>query len=123
MAFKTTDTIIQTIIGLLTSITVPKYPFSRPADSTSAEYIVVNCLPVTSDVLQKCYFNVNYHVRDIEAGKPDIAKMSTVSSAVMAILQKVSTTTYLIDFETQEIIRQESMNEHYTNLRFSFKTI
>jgi hypothetical protein len=121
--YKTTDYIVGVVYGLLGSITKPKYLFTKPSASAAAEYVVINSLPINSDVMQKCYVNVNYHVKDISEGIPDLVKLSAGSALVMAALKAVSTTGYLIDFESQEVIREDALSEHYTNLRFSVKFI
>ena len=126
--YKTTDYIIDVVYSLLGSITKPKYRKTKPTASTAAEYVVINSLPINNNTLQKCYVNVNYHVRDIDGGAgvgftPDDTKLKAGSDLVMAALKEVSTTSYLIDFEGQETIREEGLKEHYSNLRFSFKYI
>ena len=126
--YKTTDYVMSIIYLLLGSISKPKYIKSRPTDSTDSEYIVINSLPINANVMQKCYVNVNYHVKDIDGGPnigliPDEDKIEAGSQSVLSILKKVSTTSYLIDFEGQETIREEQLGEHYSNLRFSFKNI
>ena len=50
-------------------------------------------------------------------------KIEVGSQALLTALNKVTTTAYLIDFESQETIREEGLGEHYSNLRFSFKNI
>jgi hypothetical protein len=121
--YKTTDYIIGLVLSLLGSITKPKYLKTKPTASTAAEYVVINSLPINANVMQKCYVNVNYHVKDITAGTPDTVKIEAGSALVLATLKQVSTTNYLIDFESQETIREEGLGEHYSNLRFSFKYI
>ena len=124
--FKTTDYVIDITYSLLGSITKPKYRKTKPSQSTASEYVVINSLPINANVMQKCYVNVNYHVKDIDGGPgvgliPDDTKLSAGSALVLAALKKVSTTSFLIDFEGQETIREDG--EHYSNLRFSFKNI
>jgi hypothetical protein len=126
--YKTTDYILSVVYSLLGSITKPKYLKTKPTASTAAEYVVINSLPINANVMQKCYVNVNYHVKDINQGAntgfaPDVAKLEAGSALVLAALKQVSTTSFLIDFESQETIREEQLNEHYSNLRFSFKNI
>jgi hypothetical protein len=128
MSYKTTDYIIGIVYSLLGSISKPKYLKSKPTESKATEYIVINSLPVNANVMQKCYVNVNYHVKDKDGGPgvgliADSAKLETGSIAVLSAIEKVSTTLYLIDFESQETIREEQLGEHYSNLRFSFKNI
>jgi hypothetical protein len=121
--FKTSDYCVGIVYGLLASITKPKYIKTKPTAKTDAEYIVINALPITADVMQKVYINVNYHVKDIALGIPDMTKIEAGSNAVLTILKKVSTSAYLIDFESQETIREDEIGEHFSNLRFSFKNI
>ena len=78
--------------------------------------------------MQKCYVNVNYHVKDIDGGAgvgfiPDSTKLEAGSALVLAALKQVTAASFLIDFESQETIREEGLTEHYSNLRFSFKNI
>ena len=126
--YKTTDFIVDIVYSLLGSITVPKYRKTKPTKSTAAEYVVINSLPINAQTLQKCYVNVNYHVKDIDGGTsigfmPDETKLNAGTALVLAALKKVSTTSYLIDFEGHETIREQQFGEHYSNLRFSFKNI
>lgn len=126
--YKTTDYVIDIVYSLLGSVTVPKYRKTKPSKSTAAEYVVVNSLPINAQTLQRCYVNVNYHVKDIDGGAsigfiPDDTKLNAGTALVLAALKQVSSTTYFIDFEGQETIREEQLNEHYSNLRFSFKQI
>ncbi len=121
--FKTTDYVIGVVRGLLGSITVPKYLQTKPTAVIAAEYVVINALPINADVMQKCYVNVNYHVKDIAAGVKDTTKIEAGSAAILAILKEVAATSYMIDFESQETIREEALGEHYSSLRFSFRYI
>jgi len=126
--YKTTDYIIDVVYSLLGSVTVPKYRKTKPTKSTAEEYVVINSLPINANVMQKCYVNVNYHVKDIEGGPnvgfiPDDTKLNAGSALILAALEKVTETSHLIDFEGQETIREAQLNEHYSNLRFSFKNI
>ena len=126
--FITSDYAVDIVRGLLATITRPKYMITTPdfkslGQSRPAEYIVINSLPIGSNVMQKCYVNVNYHVKDQGAGIPDITKINSGSAAVMVILEKVTESNYMIDYEGQETFREDALGEHYSNLRFSFKFI
>jgi len=126
--YKTPEYIVGIVYGLLSSISKPKYHFTKPTEKKDAEYIVINAFGGDANVMQKFFVNVNYHVKDINGGPgvgliPDTVKLEAGSNAVKAILKKVSTSAYLIDFDKPEIIREEQLGEHYSNLRFSFKNI
>lgn len=121
--YKTSTQIIDTVISLLASITVPKYPKTKPDALQPSEYIVVNTLGIDADLMQVCHVNVNYHVKDITQGTPDNAKIKAGEALVMAILNKVTATSYMIDFEGQYDEREPNQNEHLSNLKFKFLQI
>lgn len=104
-------------------VSLSKYQLTVPDQAHPTEYIVINALPINANVMQICYANVNYHVKDIGPGMPDIIKIEAGSRTVLSILTKVSTTSYLIDFEMQETHREAQLGEHYSNLKFSCKFI
>lgn len=124
-SYKTTDEIIKIVEGLLTTISKPKYLKTAPQDLSPAisEYVVINSLPINANVMQKCYVNVNYHVKDIGPGKYDYAKLASASQTILSSLEGKTASSYLIDFESQETIGEADRHEHYTNMRFSFKYI
>lgn len=128
MEYKSSDYVIDVVYGLLSSITKPKYKKSKPTLAQPAEYIVINTLGIGADTMQICHVNVNYHVKDLNGGTgvgyvPDDTKIEAGTNAVKALLQEVTSATYMIDFDGQETIYEEALNEHYSNIKFSFKQI
>lgn len=122
--YKIDTEIIDIVHGLLSSISVPKYKLVKPTGAINpAEYIVINSLPVPANVMQKVYVNVNYHVKDLASGVPDKVKLAAGSTAVLDILQKVTTTVCMIDFEGQSTYQEQGQSEHFSNMRFSVKYI
>jgi hypothetical protein len=124
--YKTSEHIITVVYGLLSSINKPKYKGSKPSLKDDAEYIVINTLGVNAMTMQNVRVNVNYHVKDISGAMgyaPDFVKLAAGSLAVLTILEKVTGSDYMIDFEGQEIIPEYGKEEHYSNLKFSFKQI
>jgi hypothetical protein len=125
--YKTSDYIIGVVRSLLGAITVPKYLTTKPTDAVTVEYVVINSLPINADVMQKCYVNVNYHVKDLGEGIKDSVKLEAGSVTVLSILKHYTDLAippkYMIDFENQETIREDALGEHFSNLRFSFKFI
>jgi hypothetical protein len=128
-SFTTSNEIVGIVFGLLSTITKPRYrhskPTGKPGSAEIPEYVVVNSLPVDADVMQKCYVNVNYHVKDIAAGVPDETKILAGNTAVLAILKKYTDPgkTFMLDIESQEMIPDAALGEHYSNMRFLFKKI
>ena len=121
--FKTTDEIILIVYGLLGSISTKKYIRTKPTSAKDTEYIVINCLPIPANLMQRCIFNVNYHIKDLSSGVPDTTKLVSASISILNVLQKVTGANYLIDFESQETHSEEALGESFTNLRFTFKYI
>lgn len=118
--YITSNQVIDIVMSLLTSITVPKYPKTKPDSLQPTEYIVVNTLGIDADVMQFCHVNVNYHVKDITPGMPDNAKIKAGEALVMSILKKVTSNSYMIDFEGQYDEDEPDQKEHYSNLKFKF---
>lgn len=123
--FKLTDYVVGVVYGLLSTVTVPKHRHNRPAEAKDAEFVVINSFPIDANVLQKCIVNVNYHVRDISPGVPNQTRLNAGAALVMAALKKVTATnkTYMIDFENSEQLKEQGQEEHFINMRFSFKNI
>ena len=121
--FHSTEQIIGTVRMLLGSLTEPKYLLRKPTKAADPAYIVINSLPINADVMQKCIVNVNYHVKDMGLGIPDLAKLKAGTTAILDILQKVTTSGFLMDFESQEIFPETALSEHFSNIRFSVKQI
>lgn len=123
--YKTTDEIMKIVEGLLGVISKPKYLKESPQDLSPMvrEYVVINSLPINADVMQKCYVNVNYHVKDIGPGKYDYTTLASASQTIITALDGATASSYLIDFDRQETIPEPERGEHYTNVRFSFKYI
>jgi len=127
-SYKSSDYVIDTVYALLSTITVPKYKNSKPTLASPAEYVVINTLGIDADTMQICHVNVNYHVKDINGGTGvgfviNNAKIEAGTNAVKAILQQVTSSTYMIDFDGQETIYESTLNEHYSNIKFTFRQI
>lgn len=122
---KTTDYALQKVYSLIkaSEFQKPTYKLTKPSKKSHAEYIVLNALPIGPGVLQKCYVNVNYHVKDLSSGMPDLAKLEAGTTTLMTFLEEVTETAILIDFESQEYFREEALGEHYSNIRLSVKIL
>ena len=115
---------VDQVFTLLSSITTKKHKDCKPTTDLSSEYIVINSLPINAGVLQKCYVNVNCHVKDLTGGVPNRPRIEAIAQSVLTLLEEVTQNALLIDFESQELIRVDTTpSEHYMNLRFSVKII
>lgn len=123
---KTTDFAIDKVYSILaaeTGVQTPAYKLTKPSKNTDSEYIVINALPISDGVLQKCRVNVNLHVKDLASGIPNMQTLETGTASLMTLLQEVTENGIIIDFESQEYFRESQLGEHYSNIRLSIKII
>ena len=125
--YRTTEDILDIVYGLIKDIGVPVYKKSKPTLLQPTEYVVINSLPINANRMQSCRVNVNYHVKDINAGAtvglvPN-PRLKDGSLSVLQLLEKVTESNYMIDFDGQETFRETESNEHFSNLKFSFRYI
>ena len=122
---KTTDAAINRVFSLIkaSAIKLPVYKLTKPTDVSASEYIVINALPISAGVMQKCTVNVNYHVKNLKSGMPDLSKLETVTASLMSLLQEDSGQRILIDFESQEYFREDEIGGHYSNIRLKVKIV
>jgi hypothetical protein len=99
------------------------YKLTKPSSEKPSVYVVINSLPVTSAIMQRCHVNVNVHVTDPKPGIPDTDTLADLTSDAVALLHRVDASGILIDFESQEYIRDERLNEHYSNIRLFVKFV
>lgn len=98
----------------------------RPDDS-EAEDIVINTITVTHDKPQTGTSNVNIYAKDLklrikgkEQRKADRERLRTVGDALVAYLdaQNIADLEYWI--ESDIVIKELEVNQHYRNIRISW---
>lgn len=98
----------------------------RPDDS-EAEDIVINTITVTHDKPQTGTSNVNIYVKDLklrikgkEQRKADRERLRTIGNALVAYLdaQNIADLEYWI--ESDIVIKELEVNQHYRNIRISW---
>jgi hypothetical protein len=98
----------------------------RPDDS-EAEDIVINTITVTHDKPQTGTSNVNIYAKDLklrikgkEQRKADRERLRTIGNALVAYLdaQNIADLEYWI--ESDIIIKELEVNQHYRNIRISW---
>ena len=98
----------------------------RPDDS-EAEDIVINTITVTHDKPQTGTSNVNIYAKDLklrikgkEQRKADRERLRTIGDALVAYLdaQNIADLEYLI--ESDIVIKDLEVNQHYRNIRISW---
>ena len=126
----TVDDAIRAIyINIATTVSVylyqvPIYKYARLSDAKGS-YIVVNALPIGSGLLQKCTANVNIYCEDIYPGSPDATKLADMTNAVIGTLDNTQNMegNVLIYFQQQNVLRDEELKSHYSNIRFDIRLI
>lgn len=98
----------------------------RPDDS-EAEDIVINTITVTHDKPQTGTSNVNIYAKDLklrikgkEQRKADQERLRTIGNALVAYLdaQNIADLEYWI--ESDIVIKELEVNQHYRNIRISW---
>lgn len=98
----------------------------RPDDS-EAEDIVINTITVTHDKPQTGTSNVNIYAKDLklrikgkEQRKADRERLRTIGNALVACLdaQNIADLEYWI--ESDIVIKELEVNQHYRNIRISW---
>lgn len=98
----------------------------RPDDS-EAEDIVINTITVTHDKPQTGTSNVNIYAKDLklrikgkEQRKADRERLRTIGNALVAYLdaQNIANLEYWI--ESDIVIKELEVNQHYRNIRISW---
>lgn len=98
----------------------------RPDDS-EAEDIVINTITVTHDKPQTGTSNVNIYAKDLklrikgkEQHKADRERLRTIGNALVAYLdaQNIADLEYWI--ESDIVIKELEVNQHYRNIRISW---
>lgn len=123
---RTTDAAIDYVYAKLKAVgglSCGVYKLTKPSRVTETPYAVINALPITGLIMQRVHVNVNYYVADMEPGKPDTEALADGTAAILALLHQQDGTGKLIDFESQEFVRADTINMHYSNLRFYIKLV
>ncbi len=116
----TTFDAVNRVYGLLDGLELPVFKYAKPGGNEN-EYIVINSLPISGDVLQKCYVNVNIHVKDIvfpdSTTAPNTLRLEQLAASYSALLAKnIEGNTHLYS-DKQGVEREDALKEHYVNIR------
>jgi hypothetical protein len=111
---------IDYLFKYLKPMGLPTFKMAKPA-GTEKEYIVINAMPITGDTLMKCYANVNIHVKDIiikdQPSLPDSKRLGELASIYTEALELIIAENMHIYYDRQGIEREDTLNEHYVNIR------
>lgn len=113
--------------SLKASITGKIYKHSRPAGS-QLEDIIINCLPVNNQALQKTVANVNIHVANKKINSngvqddtiADHVRLKALAAAAIVILKDNWTADLNYDVQQQTIIPDVQAGDYYINIRIEF---
>lgn len=98
----------------------------RPDDS-EAEDIVINTITVTHDKPQTGTSNVNIYAKDLklrikgkEQRKADRERLRTIGNALVAYLDALNIADLEYWIESDIVIKELEVNQHYRNIRISW---
>lgn len=131
---KTTLTVMTILYQLIsesslaTAITGKVRKNQRPTNS-ELEDIVINCLPIDNEQLQRCVANVNIYVpcftikeNGVQTDEPDYARLEVLAGMATTLLKGVrKTQDYQIEWEQQSILRDEESKSYFINIRLRFQ--
>jgi hypothetical protein len=116
----TTFDAINTVYNLLKGLELPVFKYAKPGGDES-EYIVINSLPIAGNVLQRCYVNVNIHVKDIvfpeSTSAPNTLRLEQLAETYSDLLEKNIVDNTHLYFDKQGVEREDALKEHYINIR------
>lgn len=99
----------------------------RRAPNSTAEDVVINCLPINNEQISKTIANVNIHVPDIDVmmnglteKHPNHARLMELANIAMPLLKDKWFDTYHFDVEQQTLIQDREAGDHYINFRIEF---
>ena len=106
------------------------YKNTRPVSSDKTD-VVIGCLPVSNDQLQRAVANVNIHVPNLvinqgnytDYTQPDFAALRSLAALVTGVLNDVSTPTHWFAVQQQNHFSEPERKEHYVNIRVNFYSI
>jgi hypothetical protein len=105
------------------AVTGDVYKMQRPQNS-DLEDIVIHCLALDNDVLQKGILVVNIHVQDVDTGaqgmQPAFGRLTELEELALADLEDVWTDTYNFDVQQPSILKDDNGNSHFINIRIEF---
>lgn len=96
------------------------YRYSKPVDKKDDVYIVINSLPVNNGILQKCFINVNVHVKDMNGkeGYADSNKLDYLSGIIADhFTDDVIDGNIIMQFKEQNTLPESELKSHYSNIR------
>ena len=103
------------------------YKNSRPLNSGKVD-VVVGSLPINAEQIQRTVANVNVHVPNLKLSisgvqdgtQPDTVTLKTVTSLVIEALTDKAFADYYFDVQQQVLFKDETTDEHYSNIRINF---
>lgn len=99
----------------------------RPVNSDK-EDIVINCLPINNEPLQKCVANVNIYVpcfiikeNGVQTDAPDFARLETLSAMAVTAFKNVrEIQDWHLEWQQQTILKDENSKSWFINIRIEF---
>jgi len=134
----TTLDIVDFLYGYLSNSSLPGnlnggaiYKHQRLIGSIKND-VVINCLPVNNEDLQKAIANVNVYVKNMPVNKgglvdhlqPDHGRLKHLATMVVNLLQDYyNDDGWHIDVQQQNLMSDDELTEHYINIRVEFYNI
>jgi hypothetical protein len=126
-SFNIVDIIYKELYAAISgAITGKVYKNSRPVNSNK-EDVVVGSLPINAEQIQRAVVNVNIHVPNLQVSiggqqdsQADTARLSQLTTMVIGVLKDKVYNDYWFDIQQQNLFKDETTGDHYSNIRIDF---
>lgn len=110
---------------IVTEIISGKIYSGNIPDSDQKENITIKTLNNPNQYLQVGYINLNIHIKEIQSGRPNLAKFKEILNVIIPLVEDVKdgTFTFQIDDDKGVFKNKELDNMYFYNLKLKFQTI
>jgi len=116
----TTFDAIDKLYNILSSQGLDVFKLVKP-DGSEQEYVVINSLPISGEIIQRCLVNVNVHVKDIQvSGSTSVvntSRLKVLANQFENILLKNIAQDAHIYLDGQGVEDDSALGTHYINFR------
>lgn len=116
---KTPTDAVNFVYALVSNLGIDVF---KHTSTGKGERIVVNTLPLTGDILQRCYVNVNGFVPDIQVSNstpvPNTKRLEEVEELIVNVFKNHTNSGDIhIYIESVGVERNPSFDEHFINVK------
>lgn len=130
ISIETDDILFNTLNaseGLKNSLTGGIFVQGERPDNSEKEDVTINNIVISHEYPQSGTSNINIHVPDLkvkiqgqEQRKADRERLRFLTNLVISILKEARINGLIFWIDTETVIKEPAISEHYTNLRIEW---